>query len=97
MGVCKTHFSFCMYVRMFVGCCLATKSLNITRSGMGGGGNGCGSGFVWDNVQQISYIPKTEQHSPFGLMLLRLVSITYVKYILASVAKVVTGLLKLSA
>ena len=31
------------------------------------------------NVQQISYIPQTEQHSPFRLMLLRLgnVSIIY--------------------
>jgi len=27
---------------------------------------------VKGNIQQISYIPQTEQHSPFGLMLLRL-------------------------
>ena len=28
------------------------------------------------NIQQISYIPQTEQHSPFGLMLLRLGNVT---------------------
>ena len=36
---------------------------------------------VWNsvtrgNIQQISYIPQTEQHSPFGLMLLRLGNVT---------------------
>ena len=30
------------------------------------------------NIQQISYIPKTEQHSPFGLMLLRLGNVTII-------------------
>ena len=35
---------------------------------MGGGDNGCGSGLLG----QISYIPQTEQHLLFGLMLLRL-------------------------
>ena len=30
------------------------------------------------NIQQISYIPQTEQHSPFGLMLLRLGNVTIV-------------------
>ena len=30
-----------------------------------------------DNIQQISYIPQTEQHSPFRLMLLRLGNVTY--------------------
>ena len=29
-----------------------------------------------DNSQQISYIPQTAQHSPFGLMLLRLGNVT---------------------
>ena len=29
-----------------------------------------------DNIQQISYIPQTEQPSPFGLMLLRLGNVT---------------------
>ena len=28
------------------------------------------------NIQQISYIPQTEQHSPFGLMLLCLGNVT---------------------
>ena len=28
------------------------------------------------NIQQISYIPQTEQHSPFGLMLLHLWNVT---------------------
>ena len=28
------------------------------------------------NIQQISYIPQTEQHSPFGLMLLCLGNLT---------------------
>ena len=28
------------------------------------------------NIQQISYIPQTEQHSPFGLMLLHLGNVT---------------------
>ena len=28
------------------------------------------------NIQQISYIPQAEQHSPFGLMLLRLGNVT---------------------
>ena len=28
------------------------------------------------NIQQISYISQTEQHSPFGLMLLRLGNVT---------------------
>ena len=28
------------------------------------------------NIQQISYIPQTEQHKPFGLMLLRLRNVT---------------------
>ena len=28
------------------------------------------------NIQQISYIPQTEQHLPFGLMLLRLGNLT---------------------
>ena len=49
---------------------------------MGGGGNGYGSELlgVTSNKSvtfprrksQISYIPQTEQHSPFGLMLLHL-------------------------
>jgi len=30
------------------------------------------------NIQQISYIRKTEQHSPFGLMLLRLGNVTII-------------------
>ena len=30
------------------------------------------------NIQQVSYIPQTEQHSPFGLMLLRLGNVTIV-------------------
>ena len=30
------------------------------------------------NIQQISYIPQTEQHSPFGLMLLRLGNVTVI-------------------
>ena len=30
------------------------------------------------NIQQISYIPQTEQHSPFGLMLLCLGNVTTV-------------------
>ena len=38
------------------------------------GGHGCGRG----NIQQISYIPQTEQHSPFGLMLLCLENVTIV-------------------
>ena len=29
-------------------------------------------------IQQISYIPQTEQHSPFGLMLLRLGNATII-------------------
>ena len=29
-------------------------------------------------IQQISYIPQTEQHSPFGLMLLRLGNVTII-------------------
>ena len=41
---------------------------------MGGGVNGVARG----NVQQISYIPQTEQHSPFGLMLLRLGNVTII-------------------
>ena len=28
------------------------------------------------NIQQITYIPQTEQHSPFRLMLLRLGNVT---------------------
>ena len=39
---------------------------------MGGGDNGCHRG----NIQQITYIPQTEQHFPFGLMLLRLGNVT---------------------
>ena len=30
------------------------------------------------NIQQISYIPQTKQHSPFGLMLLRLGNVTII-------------------
>ena len=30
------------------------------------------------NIQQISYIPLTEQHSPFGLMLLHLGNVTII-------------------
>ena len=36
-------------------------------------------GVVWvarGNIQQISYIPQTEQHSSLGLMLLRLGNVT---------------------
>ena len=33
---------------------------------------------VKGNIQQISYIPQTEQHSPFGLVLLRLGNVTIV-------------------
>ena len=60
---------------VFVRCCLATKTLYlITRSRMGGGDYGCGSGLL--GVTSISYIHQTEQHSPFGLMLLRLGNVT---------------------
>ena len=45
---------------------------------MGGGDNGCGILVTRGNIQQISYIPKTEQHSPFGLMLLRLGNVTII-------------------
>ena len=31
------------------------------------------------NIQQISYIPQTEQHSPFGLMLLHLGNVTIMR------------------
>ena len=30
------------------------------------------------NIQQISYIPQTEQHSPFGLMLFHLGNVTII-------------------
>ena len=33
-------------------------------------------GVAWGNIQQISYIPQMEQHSPFGLMLLCLENVT---------------------
>ena len=37
-----------VHVCVFIGCCLATKTLNlITQSGMGGGDNECGSGLLW--------------------------------------------------
>ena len=42
---------------------------------MGGGDYGCGSGLL-GVTSKISYIPQTEQHSPFGLMLLRLGNVT---------------------
>ena len=46
---------------------------------MGGGESGCGIGFLGVlNIHQISYIPQTQQHSPFGLMLLRLRNVTIV-------------------
>ena len=54
---------------MFVGCCLATKSLSF-RSGMGGDDK-----WMWvarGNSQQISYILS------FGLMLLRLGNVTII-------------------
>ena len=38
-------------------------------------------GVTWvarGNIQQNSYIPQTEQHSPFGVMLLRLGNVTIV-------------------
>ena len=38
----------------------------VTQSGMGGGDNGCGSGC---GNELLSYIPQTEQHLPFGLVL----------------------------
>ena len=58
-----------MCVCVFVGCCLATKTLNLINTKQ----NGWRWQWVWQwvargNIQQISYIPKTEQHSPFGLM-----------------------------
>ena len=42
-------------------------------------------GVAWvarGNIQQISYIPQTEQHSPFGLMLLGLVNVTIIYYVI---------------
>ena len=45
-GVCVCVLCVCMSVWdvcVFVGCCLATKTLNLTQSRMDGGGNGCGS------------------------------------------------------
>ena len=33
-------------------------------------------GVARGNIQQMSYIPQTEQHSPFGLMLLHLGNVT---------------------
>ena len=33
------------------------------------------------NIQQISYIPQTEQHSPFRLMLLLLGNVTIIYFI----------------
>ena len=51
-----------VHVCVFIGCCLATKTLNlITQSGMGGGDNECGMG-CYGNIHQIS----------FGLMLYHL-------------------------
>ena len=46
---------------------------------MGGGDSGCGIMFLGVlNIHQISYILQTEQHSPFGLMLLRVRNVTIV-------------------
>ena len=42
---------------------------------MGGGDNGCG---IWLLGVTSSYIPQTEQHSSFGLMLLRLGNVTII-------------------
>ena len=36
------------------------------------------------NIQQISYIPQTEQHSPFRLMLLRLGNVTIIVTIICN-------------
>ena len=44
----------------------------IAGSRMGWNGNGCGSGLLGDNIQQIRCILQTEQHSLFGFMLLHL-------------------------
>ena len=60
---------------MFVGCCLATKSLKLDYTKWNG------QRWQWvarGNIQQISYILQTEQHSPFGLMLLCLENVTIV-------------------
>ena len=46
MHVCMYVCIMCVYACMFVGCCLATKTFNLTQSRMGGGGNGCGSGLL---------------------------------------------------
>ena len=45
---------------------------------MGGGDNGCGSELLVarGNIPQISYIPQTEQHSPFRVMLLHIGNVT---------------------
>ena len=42
---------------------------------MGGGDNGCGSGFLGVTSNNI---PQMEQHSPFGLMLLHLGNVTII-------------------
>ena len=36
------------------------------------------AGVARGNIQQVSYIPQTEQHSPFGLMQLRLGNVTII-------------------
>ena len=43
---------------------------------MGGGDNGCGIGLLGVTSNKSSYIPQTEQHSPFGLVLLHLGNVT---------------------
>ena len=44
---------------------------------MGGGDNGCGIWLLGVTSNKL-VIPQTEQHSPFGLMLLRLGNVTIV-------------------
>ena len=48
---------------------------------MGGGDIGCVNWLhARGNIQQISYIPQTEQHSPFGPMLLHLGNVTTIYF-----------------
>ena len=80
-SITHSHTPYCLHairmlnniqcVRVVVGCCLATKHLNLNVTQSGGGNNGCGSGLLG----VTSTMPQTEQYSPFRLMLFHLENI----------------------